>query len=342
MAATPLPYPPPKEVGVEIYAWPRPRQDAWLNADGGAPRALDPAPKAYLTTVVPWTLYNGKWSLFAYTLPVFQTSSPRYMAYVAFGAGSCMTLLATALLGVTLRARDRQERLTEQIREARDALLAAEKEREKLSHDLHDHTVQTLYAIQLGLGHTSQQLAADPAGAKRELATVRRELDAVMAEIRRYIAAEEDGAKPADLSGVLTSLVQRAQVGAQARLEVRCDPGAAERLAGNQAVQLANIAREALSNSLRHARPSKVQVALRSEPTAVCLEIRDNGLGFDPRAPARQGVGLNSMAARARQIGSLLDIRSVPGQGTRVTVCVAAPAAEPFTARPPVDDAEEP
>src|SRR6185436_16637043 len=144
------------------------------------------------------------------------------------------------------------------IREARDALAAAHRERQKFSRDLHDGTIQSLYAIQLGLGHTVEKLEAEPAKARREFSAVRRELDDVIAEIRRFITAEAGTDKKVDFCGVLHALVDRLRAGTTADIALRCDQGASQRLTGDQAVQLANIAREALSNSLRHAKPQHV------------------------------------------------------------------------------------
>jgi signal transduction histidine kinase len=227
--------------------------------------------------------------------------------------------------------------LTGQIREARDALAAAQREREKFSRDLHDGTIQSLYAIQLGLGHTLEKLEAEPAHARREFAAVRRELDAVIAEIRQFITAGEGPDKAVDFCAVLNALVQRVRNGTRVRIALQCDPGASERLTGDRAVQLANIAREALSNCLRHAQPQQVDLALRSEPEAVVLEVSDDGNGFDPKAPRRSGVGLTSMAERAREMGAAMEIQSIPGKGTRVLVRVPAAPLEPPEADSPED-----
>lgn len=270
----------------------------------------------------PW--YGQRWMLEFTSTPRFEADSARYLAWLVLYAGAGLTLLASALLAVSLHARLRQETMTEQIREARDALTAAQQERERLSRDLHDGTVQSLYAIQLGLGHTAQKLAGEAAQARRELSTVRAELDAVIAEIRRFITADDNAEIKADLAGVIQALVQRAKTGATAKVELHCDPNASSRLTGNQAVQLANIAREALSNSLRHARPHRIEVRLAVEGTCVCLEIADDGGGFNPQSPARPGVGLASMASRATEIGGRLEIQSAPGAGTRVSVRVPA------------------
>ncbi|MBE0542382.1 MAG: histidine kinase dimerization/phosphoacceptor domain-containing protein [Verrucomicrobia bacterium] len=220
----------PREIGVEIYSSNQPQLEAWLNPSGHPPRALDSAFKPYLTASVPWSLYNGRWSLFVYTLPAFEAGSPRYMARLTFVAGAAMTLLATAMVGLGLRAQNRQKLLTQQIREARDALASGQKEREKLSHDLHDNTIQSLYAVQLGLSRTAQKLSQATATVRSELAGVQTELDAVIAEMRRFITAEERAEQTVDLPAVLLALVQRARAGVATKVCLRCDEHASDRL----------------------------------------------------------------------------------------------------------------
>ena len=66
--------------------------------------------------------------------------------------------------------------------------------------------------------------------------------------------------KTVNFGAVLRALAERAHAGTAARIEVRCDPIAADRLSATQAVQLANISRGALGNSLRHAKPQWVEI----------------------------------------------------------------------------------
>lgn len=312
----------PSRIHVRLYAAREPSPDALFNRLSPPP----PAPRHRQLMVQPW--YGRRWCLEMASTPLFEAESSRYRGWLLLGGGTGMTLLAGALVGVALRARDRQERLTGRIREARDALAAAQQERQRLSRDLHDNSIQALYGIQLGLGHTVQKLDAEPASARRELSAVRSELDTVIAEIRRFITAEASAGKDVDFGGVLRALVERARASTTAQIEVHCDPGAADRLSAAQAVQLANIAREALSNGLRHAKPKRVEITLRSEREEVRLEISDDGTGFDPKAPGRPGVGLASMAARAKEMSGTLDIQSTPGKGTRVTIRVPASPPE--------------
>jgi signal transduction histidine kinase len=67
-----------------------------------------------------------------------------------------------------------------------------------------------------------------------------------------------------------------------------------------------------------------VQLILRVERDNVILEVSDDGVGFDPAASNRQGVGLASMLSRARELGGELEIQSSPGQGARILVRVPA------------------
>lgn len=308
---------------VQLFTSPNPKPQSLLNPNSA------PSPNPRHREIITQAWYAQRWSLAVTSTPKFEADSKRYRAWLMLAAGGGLTLLASALLGVALRARHRQEQLTDQIREARDALAAAQAQRQKLSHDLHDNAVQSLYAIQLGLGDSLHRIEAAPARARDQLVAARTALDEVIAEIRRFITAEEQTESPADLLVVLRSLVQRAAAGATARIELHCDPDAASRLAGEHAVQLANIAREALSNSLRHAKAHMIQLHLRSEATAVVLEVTDDGEGFDSSLPDRHGVGLASLANRAEQIGGDLKIHSTSGAGTRVTVRVPASPVAP-------------
>jgi signal transduction histidine kinase len=325
----------PADLGIELFSSTNVLSaDTWLNLSEGGPLAADPAFQPYLTHRQTWPMYGMRFSIFFYTTPLFEAQSPRRLAKIAMAAGTVLTLLATGLVGVVQRARNQQELLTDQIREARDALAAAQKERSKISRDLHDGTIQSLYAIQLGLERTAGRHAAEPAAAGRELWAVRQELDAVIAEIRQFITAETKMEGAVDFRAVLQSVAQRAGAGTATRIELDCDAAAARGLAAEHAVQLANIVREALSNSLRHARAGAIRLSLRGEEDAAVLEIVDDGCGFDPQAQARVGLGLSSMASRATEMGGKFALRSAPGAGTHIEVRVPRQAGTDGDADP--------
>ena len=88
-------------------------------------------------------------------------------------------------------------------------------------------------------------------------------------------------------------------------------------LPANVEETLLRIGQEALSNVLKHARPTEFHIRLCFKSDAVRLELFDNGKGFVV-GQTNGGVGLLGMKERAEQIGATLTISSEPGKGTKV------------------------
>ena len=80
------------------------------------------------------------------------------------------------------------------------------------------------------------------------------------------------------------------------------------------------IAQECLNNILKHSRATEARLELRFDNHQALLTIRDNGRGFAADHQAHVGLGLQSIAERARILGGTQTIQSTPGQGTIVTV----------------------
>ena len=76
--------------------------------------------------------------------------------------------------------------------------------------------------------------------------------------------------------------------------------------------------REALNNVLKHSGATQLWVRLQVDGTHVCLEVEDNGRGFDPARPAPGGNGLENMRVRLAECGGQADLISTPGQGTKI------------------------
>jgi two-component system NarL family sensor kinase len=82
-----------------------------------------------------------------------------------------------------------------------------------------------------------------------------------------------------------------------------------------------HIAREAAMNALKHSGASAIEITLRKHDEKVELQIKDNGVGFDPSGPGPEGhFGLTMMRERAQVAGGTYDITSSPGNGTTVSV----------------------
>jgi signal transduction histidine kinase len=89
------------------------------------------------------------------------------------------------------------------------------------------------------------------------------------------------------------------------------------------AIVLFRIVQESLTNIARYAQASRVKVTLRCSDAALHVSVKDNGRGFDPSLPPTSTrYGLLGMRERALALGGAVQIRSAPGQGTRVAVTI--------------------
>lgn len=302
--------------------------DKWMGVGGSTQlQILKPGFQPRFKHFQVWPFYRTRWQLAFYSTPLFDRQSTRGRAWVALGGGLSLTVLVAGLLGVQLRARRDQEIISSRLRHALAELDAARKQREQLSFDLHDGAIQSLYALQLSLSRAAEQAHA-PLG--KRLADIRRNVTSVIGELRAFILRHEAGLSPAgDLASVLTAIVERLRSSTETTLCAQISNEASRRLASEQAVHLANLAREALSNALRHADANQITITLRNQREHVVLEIQDDGCGFDRESPPHAGMGLTSMATRAREAGGELRIESQLGEGTRVSVLVPGPAPSP-------------
>jgi len=105
---------------------------------------------------------------------------------------------------------------------------------------------------------------------------------------------------------------------------------------------LFRLLQEAMSNTFRHARASRMEICLRRRGDAVQLLVQDNGVGFDPRAKRQTSYGLTNMEERVNELGGSLQIASAPGKGTRVDIRIPlvkgeAPAGSAADGATPVE-----
>ncbi|MBK7725549.1 MAG: GAF domain-containing protein [Dehalococcoidia bacterium] len=205
-------------------------------------------------------------------------------------------------------------------RERRGRLYVLE-ERGRIAHDLHDGTIQALYAI--GLECDSLSNREDfPGEAREAFAAAVTRINDLIADMRGYIFMLETGTPAAepeltrDLAFVIRQIVSPAIASV-----VNISAAALQELSAREAEDLLYIAREALSNSVRHGAPSKVAIDLRQSEDATILTVQDNGVGFD-LATVRRGLGRVTMQTRADRLGATLTLIGIPGMGATVRVSI--------------------
>jgi len=324
----------PARVHVRVYSEREPRPEALLNPVSPAP----PNPTHRQIMVKPW--YGQRWCIEFVSTPLFETESSARDAWPLGLGGMGFTLLAASLIGVGIRAKSRQERLTAEVTEARNTLAVAERERENLGYNLHDGAIQSLYAIQLGLTRTAREVANAVPAASRVLDESRQRVDGVIAELRRFISSGDHrpSSRPTPpLEQVLASVIQSLRTITAATLFLEAPPGVAAGLSSSQSVALAQIARSALGNALRHADARRISLSLRPDSSGVTLVVDDDGEGFDPMHATGAGLGIASMRKRAAEAGGELKIESSPGRGTRVEIRLRTSADDGLNPQDPAN-----
>ena len=193
-----------------------------------------------------------------------------------------------------------------------------EDERRRLARELHDGLGQTLTALKHRLAQIAGELADDTQRARMEAAIAlcagaledTRELSRLL----RPPILDDLGLEPA-----LRWLAR--SIGEAGGPAIVVEIGALPALDGELQTLLFRVAQEALHNAARHARAGSVLLRLVVQGGQLQLQVIDDGAGFDPAARAH-GSGLSGMRERLRLHGGRLELRSAPGQGTRLRASV--------------------
>ena len=207
-------------------------------------------------------------------------------------------------------------------------------ERERLSRELHDGALQSIYAAGLLL-RTVQRDAADGAPASAEdgrIAQSMELLDAAVADLRGQIGALQSLPTGLDLASGLENLIAQRHLRSLVDVTTDVDLPDGPAPAPRRVAHVLAVANEALSNVVRHANATRVTVRARHSEDTLVLEIADNGRGI--RSGATAGSGLANMRERARLLGGRLTVQFHEGGGTVVLLAVPWPDGERADAGP--------
>jgi signal transduction histidine kinase len=215
---------------------------------------------------------------------------------------------------------DLQARL-EDLRASRQRLVAAQDNaRRRLERNLHDGAQQHLVAIKVKLGLVEMLLTRDPARAGATIVDLKHDADEALETLRDLAR----GIYPPLLADKGLAAALRSQAG-KATVPVHVDADGVGRHSQEIEAALYFCTLEALQNVQKYAAASTVQVRLREEGGQVCVEVTDDGCGFDVRNATR-GAGLTNMEDRLDALGGTLQIESTPGGGTTLRATVPVPS----------------
>jgi PAS domain S-box-containing protein len=240
---------------------------------------------------------------FEHTLPNFFT--PQHAGFALAVANQAAVMIENA-------------RLYTQAQEA-----ATLEERSRLARELHDSVTQSLYSVTLYAEAAARLLDnGDHYGAAGHLRELRDTAQEALREMRllifelRPLALEKSGLADA-LHGRMEAVEARSGIKTHLRVEGE------EKIAFTEKVALYQIAQETLNNVLKHAHAANLWVSLQFNEEYTCLEVADDGLGFDlSLASESGGMGLPGIRERVQGLAGNLDIKSAPGKGTRVYITI--------------------
>jgi signal transduction histidine kinase len=195
--------------------------------------------------------------------------------------------------------------------------LAVLMERQRLARELHDSVSQALYGIALGARTARTLLDRDPSRLAEPLDYVLSLAEAGLAEMRALIF--ELRPESLETEGLAAALAkQAASIKVRHHIEVETELCPEPDLPFETKEALFRIAQEALNNTIKHAQATTIRLCLACSPDGVTLEVRDNGIGFDPSGSFPGHLGQHTMRERAAKQRGTLVVESAPGAGTCV------------------------
>lgn len=208
-------------------------------------------------------------------------------------------------------------RLHEQVQR-----LAIVDERDRISRELHDSVIQSIYAVTLSLDDVPELVEEAPVEARQRVDDAIDALHGVIRDIRNFIF----GLRPPllDSETLLDGLeVLATELRHSTAIEVETSGVEPDAVPLDVVAELLAVAREALANVARHSDATRAWLRVATPDGGVRLEIADDGTGFAADvAPPRGHHGLANMRARADALGGSFALESRPGDGTRIIVSV--------------------
>jgi len=262
----------------------------------------------------------------------FHTAQDAFNTWLVIGLE---TVVVGGIGALAVRARDELLRSAAENAELQAQLVARAREagrldeRARVAREIHDTLAQGLTGIITQL--EAAQQAGDRFPQVEQATVLARES---LTEARRSVLAlRPSQLEEARLPDAIAEMARRWSETSSVPLTFT-STGEPRRLPAELEVTLFRAAQEALANVARHARASRVGLTVSYMDDVVLLDVRDDGLGFDPAAADRHDghddghFGLHAMGERLRQVGGELEIESAPGTGTAINARVPAIMAE--------------
>ncbi|HET90646.1 MAG TPA: sensor histidine kinase [Chloroflexi bacterium] len=199
---------------------------------------------------------------------------------------------------------------------------ALARERERIGRELHDGIIQSIYAAGLMLEGARHSMLLEPRAAQAQLTRAIESLNQTIKDIRRYIFDLRGELPNDDLETGLRKILEDFQINTLLETEFVVDGEGLPTLGAERRQHIFQIAREALTNTARHARARRVGMSLRHDTHTLQLRISDDGIGLEALPINSKGQGLRNIRERARLLDGELDLSTAPNEGMTMTLTI--------------------
>ncbi len=253
-----------------------------------------------------------------------------FVTLAALAAAGLIAMAWTYRVAQLTRAQAVQQAFSRQLIESQEG------ERKRIAAELHDSLGQTLLIIK-NRAFLGTRVTENGGSSSTQLETANEQFDEISsaaAEAINEVRAIAYHLRPSQLErlGLTMSIEEMIEQVAEASgIRFDCEIASLDRVFSSESeINFYRIVQESLNNIVKHSDATQVRIRIRSHGRGVELIIQDNGKGFEPSAARangsrKPGLGLISIAERARILGGTHQIESVPGRGTTVTVNIETP-----------------
>lgn len=221
------------------------------------------------------------------------------------------------------RNEENLERTLAQLRELSDhQQTIKEEERRRIALDIHDDLGQNLMVLRIDVSLLHARTAASHPRLHRHAQRVLDTIDATIRSVRTIINDLHPSTLELGLGPAAEWLIRQMESRGTIRYRLTLDSEAADLgLDQRQTSAIFRVLQESLSNIVRHAQASEVEVALEQDADSIVLRISDNGIGMQPGDDGKRAAfGLKSIRERVHALGGELRIDSQAGQGTALVI----------------------
>ena len=189
----------------------------------------------------------------------------------------------------------------------------------KISQDLHDDVGSSLSSLQVYSAVAERLMEDRPAQAKEMLRKIARESSLVLENIGDIVWSIKPGSDQS-LEERIKNFVADVLGAANINYRITIEDGIESTIRNMEARKnILLIIKEAVNNTLKYSKASHVSVNIKKLAGHLCIQIADDGVGFQKESLLRKGAGLSNMEQRTLELGGIYELITSPGKGTTVS-----------------------